>query len=475
MKSHVNANIVMILSLFALIRNSVAQGSGKWAETDSLSYKRNIPSSVKMDDGRVLLSGGSYDGYKFHGIPECELFDPLTNAWTEIRPMNVGRTSHVSILMNDGNVLVCGGYNSTDSPYHMLNNCEVYSPANGTWIEVDTMKVRRVEPEILKLHDGRILIIGGRTMFGTGSTAEDGATEKCELYDPAVGEWKLTASLSKPRTGHRATLLPNGKVLVTGGNYWGGPKEKSCEIFDPVSETWNDASSMNVGRILHNAVLLNDNRVLVIGGNNQTCEVYNYLNNSWSFVSSTNISRLVNSDAVKMNNGNIFITTLRDSICELYHVINDVWHYTNSLPFTQGFGSLTILDDGRILIAGGEINGKVSNRSFVFCPDSVTLVNDGETINNFQLNQNYPNPFNPSTIISFTIPDAMARQNVSLKIYSINGELIKTFFEKDLPAGNYVTRWEGTNENGLAVPSGVYLYKVSAGNKFVTGKMSLVK
>lgn len=94
---------------------------------------------------------------------------------------------------------------------------------------------------------------------------------------------------------------------------------------------------------------------------------------------------------------------------------------------------------------------------------------------NYLVAQNYPNPFNPSTIISFIIPDAIAKQNVSLKIYSINGELIKTFFEKDLPAGNYVTRWDGTNENGSAVPSGVYLYKVTAGNNFVTGKMSLVK
>jgi hypothetical protein len=94
---------------------------------------------------------------------------------------------------------------------------------------------------------------------------------------------------------------------------------------------------------------------------------------------------------------------------------------------------------------------------------------------NYLVAQNYPNPFNPSTIISFTIPDAMAKQNVSLKIYSINGELIKTFFEKDLPAGNYVTRWDGTNETETAVPSGVYLYKLTAGNTFVTGKMSLVK
>lgn len=94
---------------------------------------------------------------------------------------------------------------------------------------------------------------------------------------------------------------------------------------------------------------------------------------------------------------------------------------------------------------------------------------------NYLVATNYPNPFNPSTIISFTIPEAMANQKVSLNIYSVNGELIKTFFEKDLPAGNYVTRWDGTNEGGTAVPSGVYFYKVTAGNSFVTGKMSLVK
>lgn len=94
---------------------------------------------------------------------------------------------------------------------------------------------------------------------------------------------------------------------------------------------------------------------------------------------------------------------------------------------------------------------------------------------NYLVAQNYPNPFNPSTIISFTIPEAMANQNVSLKIYSINGELIKTFFEKDLPSGNYVTRWDGTNESASAVPSGIYLYKLTAGSSFVTGKMSLVK
>jgi len=89
--------------------------------------------------------------------------------------------------------------------------------------------------------------------------------------------------------------------------------------------------------------------------------------------------------------------------------------------------------------------------------------------------QNYPNPFNPSTIISFSLPEAMANQNVSLKIFNITGELVKTFFEKELPAGNYLTRWDGTNEMGTSLPSGVYLYKVTAGSYFVTGKMNLVK
>lgn len=88
---------------------------------------------------------------------------------------------------------------------------------------------------------------------------------------------------------------------------------------------------------------------------------------------------------------------------------------------------------------------------------------------------NYPNPFNPSTYISCTIPFSLTNNKVELKIYDITGELITTLISKTLPAGNYVTRWDGTNDSGQQVSSGVYIYEVRAGDKLKAGKMNFVK
>jgi hypothetical protein len=89
--------------------------------------------------------------------------------------------------------------------------------------------------------------------------------------------------------------------------------------------------------------------------------------------------------------------------------------------------------------------------------------------------QNYPNPFNSTTVIKFSVPQKLSNQNTKLNIYNINGELINQLVNKKLPAGNYMTRWNGTNSNGTGVASGIYLYEVVIGTKRAGGKMSLLK
>ena len=88
---------------------------------------------------------------------------------------------------------------------------------------------------------------------------------------------------------------------------------------------------------------------------------------------------------------------------------------------------------------------------------------------------NYPNPFNPYTIIAFSVPYDLTNSLVDLKIYDITGRLIKTLVNENLPAGNYLTRWEGDNSSGNKVSSGVYIYSVRVGDRAVHKKMSLVK
>ncbi|HEX2868462.1 MAG TPA: DUF3160 domain-containing protein [Ignavibacteriales bacterium] len=95
------------------------------------------------------------------------------------------------------------------------------------------------------------------------------------------------------------------------------------------------------------------------------------------------------------------------------------------------------------------------------------------------LAQNYPNPFNSTTVISFSIPQKMANRHVTLKVYNALGVEIKRLIENTLPAGSYFTRWNGTDNFGQSVSSGVYFYNLlidSDGIKEkISGKMILLK
>jgi len=93
--------------------------------------------------------------------------------------------------------------------------------------------------------------------------------------------------------------------------------------------------------------------------------------------------------------------------------------------------------------------------------------NSNNIPNDFVLNQNYPNPFNPSTVISFGLPSA---SEVTIEIYSTMGQLVKTIAKGTYPAGNHSVKF-----NAGSLSSGVYLYKINAGNFTETKRMVLVK
>lgn len=90
----------------------------------------------------------------------------------------------------------------------------------------------------------------------------------------------------------------------------------------------------------------------------------------------------------------------------------------------------------------------------------------------FELGQNYPNPFNPFTNISYTLP---ARQDVSLKIYNAAGQLVRTLIDGTEEAGAHRTIWDGRNDNGSQVGSGVFFYQLKANDASQTRKMILLK
>ena len=91
---------------------------------------------------------------------------------------------------------------------------------------------------------------------------------------------------------------------------------------------------------------------------------------------------------------------------------------------------------------------------------------------NFALDQNYPNPFNPSTTIRFALP---RESNVKLVVYDMTGAVVKTVLNDVLGAGNKETVWDGTNNSGVKVATGMYIYRLQAGDFTATKKMLLLK
>lgn len=94
------------------------------------------------------------------------------------------------------------------------------------------------------------------------------------------------------------------------------------------------------------------------------------------------------------------------------------------------------------------------------------------TVVKLEAGQNYPNPFNPSTTISFSIPSA---SKVEFSIYNIKGQKVKTLINNKLAEGKHNITWNGTDDFGKLVSSGIYLYRINAGNQTEVMKMLLMK
>ncbi|HKW12846.1 MAG TPA: T9SS type A sorting domain-containing protein [Candidatus Krumholzibacteria bacterium] len=134
-----------------------------------------------------------------------------------------------------------------------------------------------------------------------------------------------------------------------------------------------------------------------------------------------------------------------------------------------GFSLLYVRDDE---LDGISDKAKFLHSSITFMGNILgPTIGAGPALKN-SLSQNYPNPFNPQTSIAFTIKD---RGAVSLKVYNVNGELVRTLANDSRAAGSYTLVWDGHNDAGQPVSSGVYFYKLVTNNFSQTKKMVLLK
>ena len=295
-----------------------------WTSAAPMNVMRASHAATLLADGRVLVTGGSTvssavaKGYV--NDTSAEIYDPVANTWTPTPPMSVARSHHTATLLPDGKVLVVGGENLQ---YLVEPTAEVYDPATHAWAAPRTQPLApRSRHTATLLPSGGVLIAGGFDIVNGLLTP----TSTAELYDPVLHtrittvpdgqggsttvttitgglDFTATAPMAIPHDGQSATRLPDGRVVIVGGN------TTQTEIFDPVAATWTTQGSTAATHTAHGAALLPDGRLLVVGGTQfalPDAELFDSATGRWSAAAPTLILRS-NPTATSMPDGSVMV------------------------------------------------------------------------------------------------------------------------------------------------------------------------
>jgi len=199
--------------------------TGKWTAAGSMASPRFAHRAVALSDGRVLVSGGNSAYPDESALASVEIYDPRTGKWRETAPMATARKNHAAVTLQDGRVLVGGGSSGPFNANRQLDSAEVFNPQTEKWTAVAPLREARWGPTTTLLRSGDVLVTGG-------AVAPFGARSSAEIFNPEKETWSDAGRLKQPRNGHRAITLGDGRVLVVGGHYL-GKYLASCEIYTP--------------------------------------------------------------------------------------------------------------------------------------------------------------------------------------------------------------------------------------------------
>ena len=286
--------------------------TGTWTTTGSLHTARYYHSATLLSNGQVLVVGGYWVDSTYSTVPlaSAELYNPSTGTWTTTGSMNTARVQHTATLLQNGQVLVAAGYNENISP-PFLASAELYNPSTGAWSTTGSLHAARTYHTMTLLQNGQVLVTGGYNVTSTINILAS-----AELYNPAKGSWTLTSSMHSARTGHAATLLATGQVLVAAGES-SSSYLTSAELYNPATGSWTTTGSLHAARGQHTATLLQNGQMLVAGGQNgsnflASAERYNPSTGSWTTTGSLHTARL-NHTATLLQNGQVLVAGGQDS------------------------------------------------------------------------------------------------------------------------------------------------------------------
>ncbi|MEW6746048.1 MAG: kelch repeat-containing protein [Planctomycetota bacterium] len=281
---------------------------------------------LSMFAGMALTAlAGCSDGSSGGAASLAEGFDPL------VAKMSVCRAKLSATTLADGRILIAGGH-ETNPVSRSHASAEIFDPTTRTFTTTGSMLDRRQCHTATLLPDGSVLVAGG-------NNETDQAYSTAEIYDPVTGEFSATDDMAEERTCAMATLLPNGTVLIAGGYDTFGVFSSTAEIYDPETGLFGDPIPMNFEHSCHAQVLMRNGLVLLTTGcisGFDRLEVFDWRDSSFTYVGDLSCQR--------------------------------------KYPFFE------LLPDGRVLIAGGQAEGddvptaETYTPSYSGAPGTITLL-----------------------------------------------------------------------------------------------------
>lgn len=340
----------IIFGLGAVLSPMAQAATGYWAPVASLNNAQVDETLTLLSSGKVLAIGGSNAG-RFVPI---EMYDPFADRWSVMASAPMQSAFASNFLLPNGKVFLTDGYRAM-----------LYDPALDKWSEAGALSVQRGGYAVCRLATDKLLLLGGERSI---SVDQFEYVSTSELYDPATNSWTSSiAPMKVARVFHAATLLPSGRVLVTGGN--ASSVLASTEIYDPTSNQWVAGGSLLVPRSGHRAILLPTGKVLIVGNSaNQygstfyaDAELYDPLTNTSASAGALATAR-ADPAVVALPSGKVLVAggvACAAGACtvpnaELYDPASNSWNDAGAFVSARYRMSLIALPSGKVLAAGGE-------------------------------------------------------------------------------------------------------------------------
>ena len=260
----------------------------------------------------------------------------------------------------------CGGSPASDAvpdPAGDSRQAEVSQAqagsGDGASALIDDLRAQRMRSASVALPDGRVLVTGGnQPSFAAG------AVKTAEFWTPGPEVWEFTDDMVAERFSHSMVVLSDGRVLAAGGRDIKNTGTNKAEIWDPETGSWTSTPDMNDAHESFPMVVLEDGRVMVAGGSNRdydptaVAEIYDPAKNTWTMIGGMSVERIWHSGTL-LSDGRVLIAGGGDpdgpfiKSAEIYDPAQDMWFSAGEMTVGRTQHTATLLKDGRVLVVGG--------------------------------------------------------------------------------------------------------------------------